>query len=467
MLTSNTSLPIGVCGRRRLSDFLIFVSLTLTRPLPEEMLTYARSDTHFLLYIFDNIRNALLEHKATGYVAPEDPESNKMKYTLEQSKETALRLYERESYDAENGMGTIGWRNMFGRSNDSLNVMQVAVFKAVHNWRDTTARMEDEGHHYVMPKHQIFTLAREMPTDVPGILTCCHPATPLVRQRVAELVYAIRTAKESPEVKEWQENLQKQQEERVAFSASRSAKPSPEQQSKASSPQPQHVRFNAENVFPQTPSSLRAETSRFWGQTAVSSLWTPPSKNIEIRLAVPLPELTAQVFVAHDSAPAAPTPVDPGARAEHEYVKNRAAKPDTADVMVVRQVGGGRKRKLSDAALETLDVEQTETALAPSSPQPTPTTPSEDAPPTPEKKKKRKSKKELAAEAEKPEFTPFDYAAAPSVLNGKKNVKDPAKVRSRKKKPAAFDPYVDSSNASERGMSRAQHERAGRAKTFK
>ena len=31
------------------------------RPLPEEMLLYARSDTHYLLYIYDCLRNALLD----------------------------------------------------------------------------------------------------------------------------------------------------------------------------------------------------------------------------------------------------------------------------------------------------------------------------------------------------------------------------------------------------------------------
>lgn len=35
------------------------------RPLPEEMMQYAREDTHYLLYIFDQMRNELLE-KANG-----------------------------------------------------------------------------------------------------------------------------------------------------------------------------------------------------------------------------------------------------------------------------------------------------------------------------------------------------------------------------------------------------------------
>ena len=33
----------------------------ICRPLPEEMFQYARSDTHYLLYIFDTMRAQLLD----------------------------------------------------------------------------------------------------------------------------------------------------------------------------------------------------------------------------------------------------------------------------------------------------------------------------------------------------------------------------------------------------------------------
>ena len=35
------------------------------RPLPDELLTYAREDTHYLLYIYDMLKNELIE-KANG-----------------------------------------------------------------------------------------------------------------------------------------------------------------------------------------------------------------------------------------------------------------------------------------------------------------------------------------------------------------------------------------------------------------
>jgi hypothetical protein len=36
------------------------------RPLPVELLKYARSDTHFLLYIYDRLRAALAERCGGG-----------------------------------------------------------------------------------------------------------------------------------------------------------------------------------------------------------------------------------------------------------------------------------------------------------------------------------------------------------------------------------------------------------------
>ncbi|KAH3824886.1 hypothetical protein DPMN_126741 [Dreissena polymorpha] len=37
------------------------IPVLLTRPLPEELQKYAREDTHYLLYIYDRLRNELIE----------------------------------------------------------------------------------------------------------------------------------------------------------------------------------------------------------------------------------------------------------------------------------------------------------------------------------------------------------------------------------------------------------------------
>lgn len=126
------------------------------RPLPQEMAMYARSDTHFLLYIYDRLRNALLEQSSrppspaegeidVGMTQRRNPQQA-MREVLERSGDTALRLYERETYDAENGRGSGGWANLARKqlAQGTINEEAGAVFKAVHAWRDQSARAEDE-----------------------------------------------------------------------------------------------------------------------------------------------------------------------------------------------------------------------------------------------------------------------------------------------------------------------------------
>lgn len=107
------------------------------------MLFYARSDTHFLLYIYDNLRSALIQ-STQGAEAP-------LLDVLKRSAKTALRTYVPEVYDAEGGTGPGGWEALGRKWNRSLagGDVQAAVFKAVHTWRDSVARAEDESTRYV------------------------------------------------------------------------------------------------------------------------------------------------------------------------------------------------------------------------------------------------------------------------------------------------------------------------------
>lgn len=60
-----------------------------TRPLSQELFDYARADTHFLLYVYDKMRNELLEKSDLS-----DLEKNKIHDVQEKSKEYALQRYE-------------------------------------------------------------------------------------------------------------------------------------------------------------------------------------------------------------------------------------------------------------------------------------------------------------------------------------------------------------------------------------
>ena len=106
------------------------------RPLPEEMLFYARSDTHFLLYVYDRLRESLLERAQGSEVL--------LRKALRNSEETALKEFHREAYDTETGEGSRGWGGVLRWYNKRLTGIHRGVFLATHAWRDQVAREEDE-----------------------------------------------------------------------------------------------------------------------------------------------------------------------------------------------------------------------------------------------------------------------------------------------------------------------------------
>jgi exosome complex exonuclease RRP6 len=126
------------------------------RPLTKEMKLYAQADTHFILSIYDNLRNALLEKSRAPSPDPEHAGSpapsaatnpqRAMREVLRLSGETALRMWSPEPY-TENGSGSSGWKTGITKSflgkvaaDSEVGIM----YKRIHMWRDRVAREEDE-----------------------------------------------------------------------------------------------------------------------------------------------------------------------------------------------------------------------------------------------------------------------------------------------------------------------------------
>ena len=58
--------------------------LSLGRPLPEEMVKYAREDTHYLLYIYDHLRNELIKNG--------NAQKNLLKTVYNRSRDVCLKV---------------------------------------------------------------------------------------------------------------------------------------------------------------------------------------------------------------------------------------------------------------------------------------------------------------------------------------------------------------------------------------
>ena len=312
------------------------------------MFNYARSDTHFLLYIYDNLRNELIDNSNTT-----DPEGDLIETVLEHSKEEALQRYEIPIYDAQRGLGASGWYHMLYRNPALFSREQFAVFKAVHQWRDEVAREEDESVHHVMSKNALFNIAREMPLDMPSLLGCSHPMSQVFRRRMKELLALVKMAKDlGKSGREMKDELADLSKFVRPFYAVRPQKNRTGQTIEDTATAKEDERASEGLML----SNLlaRAGNSDFWGSTISEPSEAPQYSegylyNENLRLALPLPQLSAEIFEDSKSTRMVATEVpktDASARAEHQYIKDRRVKKD--HMFIVKQAGGSRKRKADD-----------------------------------------------------------------------------------------------------------------------
>lgn len=149
------------------------------RDLPDELIAYARDDTHYLLGIADRLRNELLN-------APTDSGSDghsRVQAVLDQSRQLCAQHYEK---DPINEATVKALRSKVVRG--PLSAANMRVFYALAEWRDRLARHADESSHVIMPRRVLAKLAQSPPTTVPDLLQKCRPVTPSVRAHAALVV---------------------------------------------------------------------------------------------------------------------------------------------------------------------------------------------------------------------------------------------------------------------------------------
>ncbi|WFD02256.1 exosome nuclease subunit [Malassezia obtusa] len=168
------------------------------RPLPKEMLYYARSDTHSLLYIYDKLREELLQQGGPAAV----------REVFERSKATASKVYAKEPWDAQ-GDSRTGWHTLWLRHGGdlaraapqpkplALMGKEERLMRRLHQWRDAVARDEDEGAHYLLSIQSLMHLVFRMPTRADEVRRALPATAAAVRQRAAELAHVIHTELEA------------------------------------------------------------------------------------------------------------------------------------------------------------------------------------------------------------------------------------------------------------------------------
>lgn len=442
------------------------------RPLPEAMFDYARSDTHFLLYIYDNMRNELIDKSNVSQTG-----ENLIETVMNNSKEEALQRYERPFYDYEKGLGGLGWYTLLRRTPTLFNREQFAVFRAVHRWRDEVARQEDEGLHLIMPKHVLYNIAREIPMDMPSLLACSHPMSKPFMQWKEDLLGVVKRAKingaTGPEMKDIMHEVDPFLGQKVIAKVSADEMPVKEPRAESSGCQPVEKSL--------TPLILRYEDSRFWGSSLSDTITRGlTAKAQELSLALPLPQLTAEVFEDTSSPSQSRTQatLDPGSSTEPTHVPDRPSKRD--EIFIVKQDGGSRKRKAAT------DPDDTEHPLPERDDEPRNGEAveisldadgnadidhkRERAARKAEKKRQKRERTEQQQASGTAKFgdettKAFDYASAPSVLHAKRTAADQAAAAAAAGK-GGVNPYAKSMDAP-KGMRKSRKEIAGKSHTFR
>ncbi|KAK8962625.1 hypothetical protein KSP40_PGU016614 [Platanthera guangdongensis] len=119
------------------------------RPLPDEMIKYAREDTHYLLHIYDLMRCKLLSTSSS--------ENDLLLEVYKRSSDICMQFYEKEL------LTDISYLHVYGLSEAGFNSQQLAIVSGLCAWRDKVAREEDESTGYILPNKAVLEIARQMP----------------------------------------------------------------------------------------------------------------------------------------------------------------------------------------------------------------------------------------------------------------------------------------------------------------
>lgn len=103
------------------------------RPIPEDMLKYAREDTHYLLYIYDYLKNQLIRKSLSNF--PEDI-FNSLYEVVKKSNNLSLEIYEKPQVKCNAYYNTI-------QKCGNLNATQMKLLKVVLKFRDYVGRVTD------------------------------------------------------------------------------------------------------------------------------------------------------------------------------------------------------------------------------------------------------------------------------------------------------------------------------------
>lgn len=175
------------------------------RPLLQPMLAYARSDTHFLLNIYDQLRNKLVKAN-----------NNKIQEVLYESRQVAKRRFEFTKFRplTAKGSNLVTCPVMASNPNEPYLAIVTQfnipfhirpVVAVLYDWRDRLAKDLDESVRYVMPNQALALLATlSKPIDAKKILSIPTLISGPMRDHSQDLADIINTTLSKLEENDWE-----------------------------------------------------------------------------------------------------------------------------------------------------------------------------------------------------------------------------------------------------------------------
>ncbi|XP_071727871.1 protein RRP6-like 1 [Rutidosis leptorrhynchoides] len=151
------------------------------RPLTDEMLRYAREDTHYLLYIYDLMKRLLL----SSSIDPECPETALIE-VYQRSYDVCMHLYQKELL-TENS-----YLSIYGLHAADLNGQQLAIVAGLCEWRDRIARSKDESTGFILPNKSLIEIAKQIPLTPAKLCDVLKSRHPYIERNLGSVVSIIR-----------------------------------------------------------------------------------------------------------------------------------------------------------------------------------------------------------------------------------------------------------------------------------
>ncbi|XP_057956377.1 protein RRP6-like 3 isoform X2 [Malania oleifera] len=177
------------------------------RPLSAEMVQYACTDAHYLLYIADCLTAELKQRDNENTASPDE----KFHFVLEASRRSnmiCLQLYakEIEAYPGESSVSSIFSRHLSGQGGASSKYCETQFQDNIRRlcaWRDLMARLHDESLRYVLSDQAIVALADIVPMTQTEICDTITQAD----QNVDSLTFILSFPSPSPVIYSHMEDL--------------------------------------------------------------------------------------------------------------------------------------------------------------------------------------------------------------------------------------------------------------------